>query len=378
MNTNIIKWSLFGIAGLLVVMGLYFAWRWPRECIDGDGNGAITSKDASRMEKIVSGIIGWLKPYQTNRFTVENDGKDVYIRGVVGRFPTLFNKYDIVVNLDTESREAVCYGYLPTKVPEERKAEMIEFLFRAECAYGYSPATIVFESDGSVRCHAWSPFSSFDNAPELTMQRLIGSVMEKLFAYSQAVGEVLLGEKGADAASRITPASMFEKIESEYRTDMAEVFRICFRDGEYTTSVEDTDWLESRYGDCLALGIGHIYARIDDVKKEIGGIYEKLEYTLVIRDGMVCNVCQFPVKIPTERLGAVADLAMRLNESFKYAHFGVDFENGKLWCHYSLPVSALAAEDGEKQNLYPAWIKIQTILNVAKNSEAFSALIQGE
>ena len=345
----------------------------------GGPESAATAKDDAGMENIASGIVEWLKPYQTTPFTVENDGKDVYIRGTVGRFPTLFNKYDIVVNLNAESREAVCYGYLPTKVPEERKAEMTEFLFRAECAYGFSPATIVFECDGSVRCQTWCPLSEFENAPEIAKRRLAGSVMEKLFAYSRSVGEVLLGGNGTVAASRITPATMFEKVSVDSKADMAEVLKICFPDGGYETSAVAGGWLGSRFGNGDG-SVGFIEARIDDVRKDIGGIYETLEYALVVRDGMVCNVCQFPVEIPKDRLGAVADLAMRLNESLKYAHFGVDFENGKLWSHYSLPVSALASEggSGERQNLYPMWIKIQTILNVAKNSEAFSELLRGE
>ena len=273
----------------------------------------------------------------------------------------------------------VCYGYLPTKVPEERKAEMTEFLFRAECAYGFSPATIVFECDGSVRCQTWCPLSEFENAPEIAKRRLAGSVMEKLFAYSRSVGEVLLGGNGTVAASRNTPATMFEKVSVDSKADMAEVLKICFPDGGYETSADAGGWLGSRFGNGDG-SVGFIEARIDDVRKDIGGIYETLEYALVVRDGMVCNVCQFPVEIPKDRLGAVADLAMRLNESLKYAHFGVDFENGKLWSHYSLPVSALASEggSGERQNLYPMWIKIQTILNVAKNSEAFSELLRGE
>lgn len=50
MNKKIIKWSLCVIVGLLVVMGLCFAWRLPSECIDGNGKW---------LDKTLSGIVSW-------------------------------------------------------------------------------------------------------------------------------------------------------------------------------------------------------------------------------------------------------------------------------------------------------------------------------
>ena len=125
------------------------------------------------------GITNWVARYRTStEFRIERDGTNTYIRGTVGRFPSLFSKYDIVVDLDSESQEAYCYGYLPTFVPDERRAEMVEFVFRAECSYGISPAALVLEDDGSVRCQSWLPFTALKESPEKAIPRLVGSVRQ--------------------------------------------------------------------------------------------------------------------------------------------------------------------------------------------------------
>ncbi|MBR4937665.1 MAG: FtsW/RodA/SpoVE family cell cycle protein [Kiritimatiellae bacterium] len=44
MNTRIIKWSLCGIAGLLAVMGLFFTWTCPIDCVYGVDSGVFFFK----------------------------------------------------------------------------------------------------------------------------------------------------------------------------------------------------------------------------------------------------------------------------------------------------------------------------------------------
>ena len=44
MNKNMIKWGLCGIAGLLAVMGLFFIWKCPLDCIYGENSGVFLFK----------------------------------------------------------------------------------------------------------------------------------------------------------------------------------------------------------------------------------------------------------------------------------------------------------------------------------------------
>lgn len=66
---------------------------------------------------------------------------------------------------------------------------------------------------------------------------------------------------------------------------------------------------------------------------------------------------------------------MRLNESSAYPLFCVDFDNGKLWCGYSLPVSALRnSDDANVANIYQARIKAIAMVGLARNSERLSSI----
>jgi hypothetical protein len=143
---------------------------------NGDASVAAeeSADEAVVKGNIVSNVVEWLKPYQMKiPFVVENEGNDVYIRGDVGVFPALFSKYSIVIHLNAESQKAYCYGYLPTQVPAERRADMIEFLFRAECMYGLSPATLVLENDGMIRCQSWCRLSKLERSPEKLCRSLL-------------------------------------------------------------------------------------------------------------------------------------------------------------------------------------------------------------
>jgi hypothetical protein len=87
--------------------------------------------------------------------------------------------------------------------------------------------------------------------------------------------------------------------------------------------------------------VGIIKSSIFEVKKDMGGVFDSLDYALIVRDGRVSDVCPAPVEIPEDKLAEVADAAMRLNQVMRCGLFRVDFDNGKLWCQYSVPVSAL-------------------------------------
>ena len=74
--------------------------------------------------------------------------------------------------------------------------------------------------------------------------------------------------------------------------------------------------------------------------------------------------------------GDLADLLMKMNCRLKYAQFGMDFETGKIWSHYSVPVSVIPAWDEcPPSNLYGALIKMKTVQSVAENSEVLHSVL---
>lgn len=337
------------------------------------GNG----ESKSDVSCIAASITNWVDRYRASpEFKIERGGTNTYIRGTVGIFPSLFSKYDIVIDLDTEEQEAYCYGYLPTKVSAERRADMVEFIFRAECAYGLSPATLVLDDDGMVRCQSWLPFAELERSPGRVLPRLVGSVMEKLYACSQAVGPVLLGTGKPDCASRVRPVGLFgeeyESPSSSNAADADKILKACFSDNQWTTDKESGDWIARRFAGEDG-GASFIRAWFTDLKKDIGCACDRLDYTLVVKNGTVCNVCPLPIDVPRDRIADVADAAMHLNQSLKYAFFCVDFDNSKLWCGYSLPVSALQCDGGTNvTNRYRLHIKATAISGVARNLERLS------
>ena len=215
-------------------------------------------------------------------------------------------------------------------------------------------------------------------SPDRAIPRLVGSVMEKLYVCSQAVGPVLVGSEKPSCASRVEPVGLFgkeyESPQSSNAADTDMVLEKCFSDNEWTREQESDDWIVKRFAGKDA-GANFIRAWFTDVKKDIGGIYDRIDYTLVVKNGTVGNVCPLPIDIPEERISDVADAAMHLNQSLKYALFFVDFDNGKLWCSYSLPASVLrSVEDASAANRYQAFIKTMALSGLAKNSGKFSEL----
>ena len=344
----------------------------------GGASGVVeeSSNEAVVEGNVVSNVVEWLKPYQMKiPFVVENKGKDVFIRGNVGYFPALFSEYSIVIHLNAGSQKAYCYGYLPTRVPAERRADMIESLFRAECAYGLSPATLVLQDDGMIRCQTWCRLSALERSPEKTMPRFIGPAILKLFSCSHMVGSVLLGTNESEEVSKITPVEIFERDKFDNKADTKTVLNACFSDGEYTVDGSVDDWFNNRFrnGDD---SVGFIRARFKGVSKDLGGLCDELEYTIVVKDGIACNICVFPVEIPRDRINDVAEAAMRRNQSLNCALFCVDFENRKLWCRFSIPVSSFIDDSGTKEMTYNiVELHINTVAEVAKNYELFSTIM---
>ena len=334
------------------------------------------SNEAVVKENVVSNVIKWLKPYQMKiPFVVENEKNDVYIRGDIGYCQALFSKYSICIHLNGNSQKAYCYGYLPTLVPVERRADMIEALFRAECAYGLSSATLVLEDEGMIRCQAWCRLSALERTPEKALPLLVGSVIEKLISCSQMVGSVSLGTGKLEEVSKIAPVKIFERDKFDNKTDIKTVLDACFPDGGYQLDDYVDVWFNNRFGNGDD-SVGFISNSLIDISQDLGGIYDELEYTIVVKDGMACNICVFPVEIPRERLNEVAEAAMRCNQSLNCALFCVDFENRKLWCRFSIPVSSFIDDLGTKEMKFNiAELNINTVAEVAMNSELFSKIM---
>ena len=118
------------------------------------------------------------------------------------------------------------------------------------------------------------------------------------------------------------------------------------------------------------MSVGIINGHFEDVVRDMGGRYDVLPYSLVVRDGMVWNVCTVPDAVPDEAIDKAADWAMQMNERSKCSFFNIDFDTGKMWSHYGLPVSVLPPSDElPPGNLYGARIKVVPVSNVATHSE---------
>ena len=352
-------------------------------CISGNGTGDTTDANVE-AENIAKTLTSWLEPYKSSLgITTERDGDSIYVRGRFGALPSVFSTLDIVFLIHVEEREVVCFAYLPTTVSEERRRAMIEFVFRGEWEYGISTASMVVEDDGRIRCQAWSPFESFAQQPKETQWRLMGAVVDKLWSFSEGVAAVSLGVDPATAASEVRRITAFEGLdeavylEKAADADTKTVIEKCFeKDAEISEEEADDEWLNKLSGNGGDVRVGIIRARFEEVVRDIGGKYDLLPYTMIVREGMVWNVCNVPEECPEEMRGEVADLLMKMNYRLKYAQFGMDFETGKIWSHYSVPVSVIPAWDEcPPSNLYGAFIKMKTVQSVAENSEVLHSVL---
>ena len=346
-------------------------------CISGSSNSGDVNAEAE-AEDIVKTISSWLEPYKGELGAkVQRDGASTYIYSTFGTFPSVFNRFHLTFVVDAEEREVQCYGYLPTIVPEDRRREMAEFIFRGEWEYGISTASMVLEEDGSVRCQAWVPFESFALQLKETEWRLMGAVVEKLWSFSEGVADVALGGHPMAAAGEVKRIAFFEgEVGAAGRENSAEddtkiVLERCFgEDHEIEVSDSKDEWLETLAGRCGDEHVGIIKAKIEDIARSIGGRYDVLPYSLVVKKGMVWNVCNVPEECPSEMIRDVADALMKINQGLKYAMFGIDFNTGRVWSHYAVPVSVITGGDeNPRRNLYAALILMKTVQSVAQNSE---------
>lgn len=347
-------------------------------CISGNGTGDTTDANVE-AEDIAKTLTSWLEPYQArSEVAMMQDGGTTYLYGSFGALQSVFSTFQMTFAVDAEEREVVCYGYLPTMVPEDRRREMVEFIFRGEWEYGISTASMVLEDDGHVRCQAWTPFESFALQPQETQWRLLGAVVDKLWSFSEGVAAVSVGCDPAEAAANIYRTNAFEGRgeASEQKDDVAAdtqaILGRCFdEDADIIVEEADDPWICTLSGKDGDVKVGIINARFEEVVRDVGGRYDVLPYSLVVRDGMVWNICNVPEVCPDKILNETASILMGMNQQFKYGLFGIDFDTGKIWCHYELPVSVIPdINERPPKNLYCAYIKTIPIQIVAQNSEA--------
>lgn len=347
-------------------------------CISGSSDCGDANADAE-ARAIANTICSWLEPYKGELGVNEKRyGATTYLYGSFGDLPSVFNRFNLTFAIDEEERQVLCFGYLPTTVPENRRREMIEFIFRGEWAYGLSTATMVLDEDGNVRCQAWLPFESFTIQPKESQWRLIGAVVDKLWSFSNGAAGIALGIDPVTAACGIKRINVFEGMEEAAMLEKAAdvdtklVIERCFDQGdEITTEISNDEWLYALSGRGGDVSVGIIKAKFQDVAQVAGGPYDVLPYSLVVREGMVWNICTVPDECPNTIIGDVAGALMKINEGRKHGMFGIDFDTGKIWCHYAVPVSVIPSQDEDPPRTpYVFLIRGNTVYSIAKLSEA--------
>lgn len=372
-----------GSAACAALIGAATCLIWTGRC---NGQTLQSTAATNEAERIAAEIAGWLKPCQKRSgMDAVRDGGSIYIYGTFGTLPSIFDSFDIVVAIYAGDKEVSFVGYLPTRIPKERRKEMLEFIFRGEVEYGISPASMILGDNGSVRCQAWMPFESFALQPKETKWRLMGSVIDKLWSFAEGVASVALGGDPEEAAGKLPRMTNFEggeeaaALKRTADADTKAILARCFdKDAQITMDKTEDSWLDRFSGVGGDASVGVINARFEGLVNDIGGRHDVLPYSLIVKEGMVWNICKFPEAIPDDIVGEVADVLMRKNENRKYSLFGMDFDTGRMWCHYALPVAVIPEGDtNAPRNLYGVFIKTKPVTNVALNSAAMhSAMVK--
>ncbi len=349
---------------------------------------SVTAKNDA--EAIVRSITEWLEPYQGNLAiaTKQVDGM-THVHGTYGVLPSIFNRINISFVVDPEAKDVLCYGYLPTYVPEERRKAMTEFIFRGEWKYGISTASIILDDEGNVMCKAWMPFESFKSQPKEAKWYLMGAVVNKLVSFSEGVASVAAGGNPANEAANVRrrhlsaigglgePKEFARSAKAETKT----VIERCFdKDAQITVDHGGNPWMRELAGrdDDAEDGarVGIINAHFEDVIRDMGGRYDVLPYSLVVKDGIVWNICKVPDAVPDMAIDKTAEWAMRTNQGLKCSLFSVDFDTGKVWSHYAVPVSVLPPRDEDPpRNVYMAHLMLLSVHNVASHSEELRSAV---
>lgn len=334
-------------------------------------------------ERVVRSIADWLKK-NGEEVSVSATNGVTTLKTRVNDFPAQFCGYDMELFVEHSNRIVRCECLIPSSLDfqdydEQRRRDFCEFLFRAECEYGLSPATLALTKYGDIRCRSWLPFDELLHDSDAANKRLIGSVVEKchvlcaLFLTAQP--------PTPDDARKVVPQGLFDGMCRGDRVSIEEdaraVLENCFGDGGASRNEDVGSWVRRRFG-------GEREAAFIDVgtprSKESGmAQVDERRSTLVVRSGMVWNVCRLSAEIPEKRLNDVAYEVMRINECNDILHFGMDFDSRAVWCQYGLPVGALRGTDGRtgETNLYRDLIKTAAPEGCARYAQMIGDAVDG-
>lgn len=310
---------------------------------------------------------------------VEKEGLTV-VETSIPDFPSFISSYDLEVSIDGSSRIVLCECTMPLSLEKyqgEALTNVIEFIFRSQCEYGLSPANFIILKDGDVVCRTWLPLDEVLRSPNSASDRLVGSAFEKihvlgrLFLFSQP-------PKPIDVQA-VTPQGLFDSLcrgdKDSIETDAKDVLEACFDNGGYVLAEDEESWVVKRFVGKRAAKV--VASSVTGLKDSANSPYDELRYSLIVRNGMVWNICELPVEIPKERLADVACALMRINE-FKVAqYFGVDFDNRKVWCQYGIPVCALDKRKGIDRGNMNGLLKNTAPMCLAENTRKICAIAFG-
>lgn len=333
------------------------------------------------LRAVVVEVSSWLEPYLINgSITEERDNDTIYLKGRVGEITSIFSTVDITFEVSKEMRRVSSFGFLPTVVQEEQYESMTELISRGEKGYGLSPAWLVLDDAGHIRCQSWASFDSILHNAEETRVNLVGSVLDKLLSFSSAVAAVEIGYAPVDAMPAIGRDEPFQDILGGHHfgkeDDVKYIMEKCYdNDLEVETSSEGIDpwWRSLPSGGCDSR-VDFIYARMEEVTKDIGGRYDVLPYTLIVRDGMVWSVCVMPDICPEEKRSKVAMELMKINFELSTTLLHMDFDTGRIWSSYSLATSTIRDEECMPPNdLNEAFLIVSAVKLIADNSDKIYA-----
>lgn len=335
------------------------------------------------VRKVISAISSWLEPcLMPGGITEERVGDEIYLRGRVGEINSLFSSMDFVAVVQKKNRLVAFFAYIPTVAHKAHYENIAELISRGEMKYGLSSAWLVLDDEGHIRCQSSAVFDSILQNAEETKDVLIRAVFDKLWSFSNAMAAVELGYDPVSAMTAIGSGEPYKETLGGRivgrEDDVKYILENCYNDKEFTKGEGDS-WVNKLAAKEDAQKVGFIEARIEDVSVEIGGRYDVLPYTLIVRDGMIWSVCVMPDICPEEKRREVAMELMRINFGASATLLHMDFDTGKIWSCYQLPVSTIRNNENPiMRSFCEMQMKLAAVLSIAADSEKIHAAINSD
>lgn len=330
------------------------------------------------VRKVIIAISSWLEPcLMKGGITEERAGDEIYLRGRVGEINSIFSSMDFVAVVQKGNRLVTFFAYMPTVAQEEHYENIAELISRGEMEHGLSSAWLVLDDEGHIRCQSSAVFDSILQNAEETKDILVRAVIDKLWAFSNAIAAVEIGYDPVSAMTAIGSGEPYKEILggriAGREDDVKYILENCYKDKEFTKGGGDS-WIKKLSAKEDAQIVDFIEAKIEDVSVDIGGRYDVLPYTLIVRDGMIWSVCVMPDICPKEKRREVAMALMKINNGASVTLLHMDFDTGKIWSCYQLPVSAIRNnEDPMMRGFCELQMQSAAVLSIAVDSEKIHA-----